>query len=101
MGAEDSGLAKSSTGTYLAWFVGGAALGGAVALLLAPGMGEETRRQIAKQAKKSGKAISASSQEIISKGRELYERGRELAEEAADLFEHGRHLAEKKIDETV
>lgn len=81
------------------WFIGGAVLGVAAALLLAPGSGEETRRKIVGQAAKGKKILSDSSQEVIEKSRELYERGRDLAEEAADLFEKGRGVAEKKIDE--
>ena len=87
-----------NNGTVIVWFIGGAALGAALALLLAPDSGEETRRKLIKQARKSSKAITESGQEIVDKGRELYERGRELAEEAADLFEKGRGIAEKKID---
>lgn len=94
-------MANNNNGTFLAWFVGGAALGAAVAILLAPGTGEETRRKLANQAAKGKKSLSSSSQEIIDKGRELYERGRELAEEAADMFEQGRKIAEKKINEVV
>lgn len=94
-------MAKIGSGSLLAWFIGGAALGGAVALLLAPGTGEDTRRKLAKQAKQGKRALSSSSQDIIDKGRELYERGRELAEEAADMFEQGRRIAEKKINDIV
>ncbi len=94
-------MANNNTGSLLAWFVGGAALGGAVALLLAPRTGEATRRELGKQAEKGKQVLSASSQNIVDKGRELYERGRELAEEAADMFERGRQIAEKKINETV
>jgi gas vesicle protein len=94
-------LAQNNGGTAIAWFIGGAVLGAAVALLLAPGSGEETRRMLAKQAKKSRKILSESSQDVVDKGRELYERGRELAEEAADLFEKGRRIAEKKIDSVI
>lgn len=90
-----------NNGNVIAWFLGGAALGAAVALLLAPDSGEETRRKLVKQAKKSTKKLSESSQDIVDKGRELYERGRELAEEAADLFEKGRRIAEKKIDSVI
>jgi gas vesicle protein len=98
--AEANSLAQNN-GNAIAWFLGGAALGAAVALLLAPDSGEETRRRLVNQAKKSSKVISESSQEIVDKGRELYERGRELAEEAADLFEKGRRIAEKKIDSVI
>lgn len=85
--------------SMIGWFVGGAALGAAVALLLAPGSGEETRKKLAEGANRGGKALSQHSQDILAKGRELYERGRELADEAADLFETGRKVAEKNLSQ--
>ena len=94
-------MAQDNTGSIIAWFIGGAALGAAVAILLAPGSGEETRRKLVAHAERGRKAISESSQDIIDKGRELYERGREIAEEAAELFERGRRIAEKKIEDVV
>jgi gas vesicle protein len=92
-------LERNDTGTALIWFAGGALLGAAVALLLAPQTGEDTRRQLKDQAERGRKALSESSQEIVQRGRELYERGREIAEEAADLFERGRQIAEKRIND--
>ena len=94
-------MERNGTGIGLLWFVGGAALGAAVALLLAPEVGEQTRRKLASQAKQGGRFFGESSQEILDKGRELYERGREIAEEAADYFEHGRQIAEKKVNDSV
>lgn len=83
--------------TIIAWFIGGAALGAAVALLLAPGSGDEVRKKIAEGANKGGKALTEQGQEIWKRGRELYERGRDLADEAADLFERGKKIAEKNL----
>jgi gas vesicle protein len=94
-------LAENNSGTVIAWFIGGAALGAAAALLFAPGTGEETRRKLVDQAAKGRKAFTESSQDVIDRGRELYERGRDLAEEAADLFEKGRNIAEKKVDSVL
>jgi gas vesicle protein len=88
-------------GSVVGWFLGGAVLGAAVALLLAPAPGMRTRRKLASQAERSRKTIIESGQEIFEKGRELYERGREIAEDAAELFERGRRIAEKQIDERV
>ena len=90
---------RNDAGTSALWFLGGAALGAAVALLLTPETGENARRKLTSQAKRGQKALSESGQEIIEKGRELYERGRELAEEAADIFERGRKIAEKKVND--
>jgi gas vesicle protein len=85
----------------VAWLIGGALLGAAVALLMAPESGASTRRKLASQAEAGRKTLLESGQELFERGRELYERGRELAEEAAELFERGRRIAEKQIDERI
>jgi gas vesicle protein len=87
--------------TNILWFLGGALVGAAAALLLAPESGERTRRKLAKQARKGSQALSDSGRDLYEKGRDLYERGREIAEDAAEMFEKGRRLAEKKIDEAI
>ena len=86
--------------TAILWFLGGALVGAAAALLLAPESGERTRRKLAKRARKGSKVIGESASDLYEKGRDLYERGREIAEDAAEMFERGRRLAEKKIDES-
>jgi gas vesicle protein len=94
-------MPREDTSTNLIWFVSGAVIGAATALLLAPESGARTRRKIAKHAKSSGRVIADSGREVYERGRDLYERGRELAEDAAEMFERGRKLAEKKIDEVI
>lgn len=94
-------MRRNDAGTTALWFLAGTALGGAAALLMAPGSGKRTRRKLVSQARRGGQALSDSSHEIIEKGRELYERGREMAEEAADMFERGRAIAEKKVNDLV
>jgi len=78
----------------LVWFLTGAALGAAVALLYAPQSGKDTRRYLGKKARKGHAAVADVSREALDKGRELYERGRKMADDAADLFERGRRLVE-------
>jgi len=85
----------------LAWFVGGAILGAAVALLLAPESGEHTRQRLVRQAERGKQNFLESSQDLFERGRELYERGREIAEDAAAMFERGRQIAEKTIDDRI
>jgi gas vesicle protein len=83
----------------VSWFIGGAILGAAVALLLAPQTGVRTRRNLARQAERGRKSLLESGQEMFERGRELYERGREIAEDVAEMFERGRRIAEKHVEE--
>ena len=92
---------ERDSSNILMWFVGGAILGGAVALLLAPESGERTRNKIARQAERGKQSFLESSQDLFERGRELYERGREIAEDAAAMFERGRKIAEKTIDDRI
>jgi len=92
-------MERENSGAAMGWFVGGALVGAAVALLLAPQSGKRTRRLLGKRAEEGRKSLVESSQDIVSRGRELYERGREIAEETAELFERGRRVAEKTIED--
>jgi gas vesicle protein len=93
-------MERDSNNVFI-WFVGGAILGAAVALLLAPESGERTRKRIVRQAERGGRSFLESSQDLFERGRELYERGREIAEDAAAMFERGRQIAEKAIDDRI
>lgn len=77
------------------WFVAGAAIGAAVALLYAPQAGTETRRLIKEKSKEGADAVAETSRDMYERGRELYEKGRKLADEAADLLERGKEIVEK------
>ncbi len=81
------------------WFAGGAVLGAAVALLLAPESGERMRYRLARQAQRGSQTFLESSQDLFERGRELYERGREIVEDAAAMFERGKRLAEGTVSE--
>lgn len=74
------------------WFLAGAAVGAAVALLFAPQSGRETRQLIARRAGEGREALTEKSHEIADKGRELYDKGKKIADEAAELFDRGRKL---------
>lgn len=74
------------------WFLAGAAIGAAVALLYAPTSGEEARRLITEKTDEGREAITSTSQDIVDRGRAIYERGRQIADEAAELFDRGRKL---------
>lgn len=76
------------------WFLAGAVVGAAVALLYAPKAGKDTRAYLGSSAKESKEAMEASGRELMDRGKELYERGKQIAEDAAELFERGRKLVQ-------
>ena len=76
MAQDDGGAA----GTIIVAFVLGAITGAAVALLMAPASGEETRRLLADKAREGRDKAG----EAAQKGRELWERQRETFSTAFD-----------------
>ena len=71
------------------WFAAGASIGATLALLFAPQSGEETRRYIGTQARKSREKLSEAGRDAYDKSRDLFDRGRDLADEAAEMMEEG------------
>jgi len=88
---EQDELHEEATNT-LGWFLAGAVIGAAVAILYAPKSGKETRQIIADTTQKGKDAVVDSSQNVLDAGRDMFERGRKLVEDAADLFDRGRKL---------
>ena len=76
------------SGTVIVAFVLGAITGAAVALLVAPASGEETRRMLAEKAREGREKAG----EAAQKGRELWERQRETLSTA---FERGKEAYEQ------
>jgi len=76
----------------IAWFLAGAFIGAAVAVLYTPKSGEETRRYLAGKVQQSKDAVSDTSSNIVEASRDMFERGKQLVDDAADLFERGRKL---------
>jgi gas vesicle protein len=76
------------------WFLAGAVVGAAAALLLAPKSGAETRKYISDTTKDGREAMEESGRELMERGKDLYERGKKIAEDAGDLFERGRKLVQ-------
>jgi gas vesicle protein len=83
-----------NSGENFVWFLTGAAMGAAVALLYAPQSGERTRRQIGRKLADGREILADSTDDVIEKGRDLYTKGRRVADEAAELFEKGRRIVE-------
>jgi len=85
-------MAENEEGGKLGWFLAGAVLGSAVALLYAPKSGRETREFIQKKTGEGREALNETGKEVYDKGREIYDKGKQIADDAADLFERGRRL---------
>jgi gas vesicle protein len=78
----------------IVWFLAGAAIGAAIALLYAPQSGEETREYLGKRARQGRDKLAGAGQDLADKGRDLFDKGRRVAGEAAELFERGRRIVE-------
>ena len=78
----------SGAGTVVVAFVLGALTGAAVALLMAPATGEETRRMLAEKAREGRDKAG----EAARQGRELWNRQKETLSTA---FERGREAYEQ------
>jgi gas vesicle protein len=76
----------------VAWFLTGAFIGAAVALLYAPKSGKDTRRYLADKVQQSKDAVADTSSGIVEASKDMFDRGRQLVDDAADLFERGRKL---------
>jgi gas vesicle protein len=85
-------MADQDESGKLGWFLAGAVLGGAVALLYAPKSGKETREFINKKTSEGKEVLAETGKEVFEKGREVYDKGKQIADDAADLFERGRRL---------
>ena len=79
-------------GERLIWFLVGATVGAAVALLYAPQSGDRTRRLIGQKLADGRDILADSGADLVDKGRELYQKGRRVADDAADMFERGRGM---------
>ena len=85
---ESQGQATSN----LAWFLTGAFIGAAAAVLYAPQSGKETRKYLSDKTQRGRDAVESAGQDIADVSKDMFERGRKLVDDAADLFERGRKL---------
>ena len=85
---------REDDSTKAIWFLTGAAIGAAIALLYAPQSGEETRRLIKRKAGEGSEQLTAQGRDLVDRGRELYDKGRSMADEAAEMFERGRRMVQ-------
>ena len=77
--AEDSRVTEKAL-----YFVLGGLIGAAVALLLAPRSGEETRRFIAKKTREGAEFIASRTQTVAEKAGDIIDRGKEALQQQRD-----------------
>jgi gas vesicle protein len=87
--ADDS---ESAFGNNVAWFLTGAFIGAAVAILYAPKSGKDTRRYLSRKVQESKDVVNDTTESIVDASHDMFERGKQFVEDAADLFERGRKL---------
>jgi gas vesicle protein len=97
-------MRDSRAGDQAAFFLVGAAIGAAAALLLAPATGEKTRRRLARKGEEVADYMIDAGKELVEKCEDLYERSGELAGDATrELSAKYRALHEqsqKLLEET-
>ena len=84
---------EKDEGGSLGWFLAGAAIGAACAILYAPKSGKETRDLLSQKAQQAGETFGSTSRDLYQRGRDAYEKSRQAVDDAAALFERGRKLA--------
>ena len=88
----ESHQCQSQATSNIAWFLTGAFIGAAAAILYAPQSGKEARKYLTDKTQQGRDAVETASQDIADASKDMFERGRKLVDEAADLFERGRKL---------
>jgi len=89
-------MADSKPGDRAAFFLMGAAIGAAVALLMAPASGERTRRRLARKGQEVADYLIDAGRELVEKSEDLRERSGELVEDLAhELSGKYRSLSEQ------
>ena len=74
----------TGNGEKALYFVLGAFIGAATALLLAPRSGEETRRLIASKAREGADLVSSRGREVADKTTQYIDRGKEILQQQRD-----------------
>lgn len=75
------------------WFLVGAALGAACAILYAPKSGRETREMLTKRAQEASDAVSETSRDLLERSKVVYEKGKQAVDDASALFDRAKGLA--------
>jgi gas vesicle protein len=90
-------MASCSVATKVGYFLAGAAIGVAVALVFAPKSGEETRKLIAEKAGEGKDYVASKGRRLRRQAEELVDKGKEAAskqkERLANALEAGKEAA--------
>ena len=89
---SDHEEALDNLANNVGWFVAGAVVGMAGALLLAPQSGKKTRQLISDKTQQGKEAVTDTGKEVYDRGKEMIDKGRQLVDDAAELFDRGRKL---------
>src|ERR1700758_5020796 len=76
-------MSDNSVGDNAVFFLMGAAIGAAAALLLAPASGARTRRNLARKGEAVADSLIDAGKDLVEKCEDLYERSSELAGDMA------------------
>jgi gas vesicle protein len=87
-------MAEKESGSSLAAFLVGSALGIAAGILLAPRTGKESRQRLQKWAE----GLRGRGEELMEEGRDLWRKGREKFEEQAERVKDSAEAAARKWD---
>ena len=88
----ESHQCQSQATSNIAWFLTGAFIGAAAAILYAPQSGKDTRKFLTDKTHQGREAVESATQDIADASKDMFDRGRRLVDDAADLFERGRKL---------
>ena len=85
-------MAQDNDSGKLTWFLMGAALGAACALLYAPKSGKDTRNLLTQKAQEATDAVSGTGRDLYERGKDVYDKSKQVVDDAAALFDRGRKL---------
>jgi len=83
---EDEMSREEEQGGKFTWFVVGALVGAACAMLYAPKSGKETREFISKKAQEGRDAVTDTSRDLLDRGKDVLDKGKQYVDDAASLF---------------
>jgi gas vesicle protein len=94
-------MARCSIAMKVGYFLAGIGIGAAVALLLAPETGEQTRKLIAKKAGEGKDYVASKGREFRGQAEEFVEKGKGLVtkqrERLAEVLETGKEAARSAL----